>query len=76
VSTGIFMVGLLFSGSLEADERLSMYWIRSRPHLGGVGFRILIGVPLIYDAFVYVAPHFGSLSVLCGNLIINNIICR
>jgi hypothetical protein len=45
----------LFFGSLEADERLSKYRIRSRPHLGGIGFGIFIGVPLIYGAFVYVA---------------------
>ncbi|KAK2394407.1 hypothetical protein QL285_056243 [Trifolium repens] len=62
VSTDIFMgwvLGLLFSGSLEADERLSKYEIRSRPHLGGIGFGIFIGVPLIYGAFVYVALFLG-----------------
>jgi hypothetical protein len=50
---------LLFSGSLEAVERLSKYGIRSIPHLDGVGFGIFIGVPLIYGAFVYVALFLG-----------------
>jgi hypothetical protein len=35
----------LFFGSLEADERLSKYGIRSRLQLGGVDFNIFIGVP-------------------------------
>ncbi|MCI74968.1 hypothetical protein A2U01_0096234, partial [Trifolium medium] len=46
----------VFSGGLEAKECLSKNEIRSGYLLGGVCFGIFIGVPLIYDVFVFVAP--------------------
>jgi hypothetical protein len=47
----------VFSGSLEADERLSKNEIRNRSLLGGLCFGIFIGVPLIYGTFFFVTPR-------------------
>jgi hypothetical protein len=52
VFSGVFMNRVdVFSGSLEADERLSKNKIRNRSLLGSLYFGIFIGVPLIYGAF-------------------------
>jgi hypothetical protein len=67
---------VVFSGSLEVVERLYKIEIRSGPILEDVCFAIFIGVPLIYGVFIFCSLFYGSLSILCKDLIINNNIYR